>query len=446
MSARPVWVVLLGTAVLMGCDDDGVAPLPTTGFTVEVENVSTVYDFPTSGTFTVAEGQSEPGPLLPGQAFVVELDGAPGHRLSFATMFGQSNDLFYAPGEEGIALYDDQGEPISGDVTDQVLLWDAGTEANQEPGLGEDQAPRQSGPDTGADDPNATVRLAGDEYGNLPATSDVIRVTVTFLGEARFRLRIENVGDGMTLMTSDGGSHPAPVSPGVWVVHGGSAPLFAAGEADRGEGLERIAEDGNPADLAASVAERTGLTSPLSPGVFAVHTEGEILFMAGEPDRGEGLESLAENGDPSVLAASLGGAAGISESGAFTVRVGGSDAGPILPGQSFRFSFEAREGDRLSLATMLGQSNDIFLAFGEDGLALFDADGNAVSGDVTVEVALWDAGTEVNQAPGFGPDQAPRQTAPDTGADEGGVVGVVDDGFTYPPALEIIRVTITPAP
>ena len=38
----------------------------------------------------------------------------------------------------GISVFDNGGDPISGDITDQVFLWDACTEANQEPGLGTD--------------------------------------------------------------------------------------------------------------------------------------------------------------------------------------------------------------------------------------------------------------------------------------------------------------------
>ncbi len=58
---------------------------------------------------------------------------------------------------------------------------------------------------------------------------------------------------------------------------------------------------------------------------------------------------------------------------------------------------------------------------------------------------LWDAGTEVNQYPGAGLDQAPRQSDPDTAPVEGAPIGLVDDGFTYPAVDEVIRVTITPA-
>lgn len=56
---------------------------------------------------------------------------------------------------------------------------------------------------------------------------------------------------------------------------------------------------------------------------------------------------------------------------------------------------------------------------------------------------LWDAGTEVNEEPGVGPNQAPRQPAPNTGPSEHGVVRPVRDGYTYPATAEVIRVTIT---
>lgn len=39
----------------------------------------------------------------------------PGDVLSFATMFGQSNDCFYGPKGGGVALFDQNGRPIMGD-------------------------------------------------------------------------------------------------------------------------------------------------------------------------------------------------------------------------------------------------------------------------------------------------------------------------------------------
>jgi hypothetical protein len=96
---------------------------------------------------------------------------------------------------------------------------------------------------------------------------------------------------------------------------------------------------------------------------------------------------------------------------------------------------------------MFGQSNDLFYAPNESGIALFN-NGKAISGDISSKIILWDAGTEVNEEPGIGPNQAPRQKTPNTGKDENGVVKNikdVKDGFTYPKTASLMKVTITPA-
>jgi hypothetical protein len=169
-----------------------------------------------------------------------------------------------------------------------------------------------------------------------------------------------------------------------------------------------------------------------------------VLFTSGQADRGDGLEALAEDGNPSALAASLSGQSGIESSGSFTTPDGAAMAGPITPGGSFTFNIEAMPGAKLSLATMFAQSNDLFYAPDEEGIALFDMGGSPISGDVTSQLMLWDAGTEVNQEPGVGLDQAPRQSASNTGADENGTVRPVNDGYTYPEVSDVIRVIITP--
>jgi hypothetical protein len=166
------------------------------------------------------------------------------------------------------------------------------------------------------------------------------------------------------------------------------------------------------------------------------------LFSAGQADRGDGLEALAEDGDPSALAAAVASQAGVSASGAFNTPVGETDPGPLPPGGAYEFTIVAVPGDTLSFATMFVQSNDLFYAPDGTGIALFNSDGTPVSGDVTGQVQLWDAGTELNQEPGVGPDQAPRQAGPNTGPDENGVVQIVSDEFTYPVTAATIRVTI----
>lgn len=174
-----------------------------------------------------------------------------------------------------------------------------------------------------------------------------------------------------------------------------------------------------------------------------MHTEGMFLFTEGEPDRGEGLEAVAEDADPTALGASLEQQSEVAEAGIFSVPEGANDAGPIGPDDAFEFTVMAEPGQRLSLATMLGQSNDLFYAPGDEGVALFNGD-TPHQGDVTAEFLLWDAGTEANETPGAGPNQAPRQSAPGAGTVENGVVRPVDDEFDYPATDAVVRVTFTP--
>ena len=438
-----VMAVALAAGGTLACDDNG-EPATTTTFDVVVEHVGQAYDFSASGVFNTPVGAASPAPIGPGEAYEFTLSAAPGTYLSFATMFVHSNDFFYAPAPGGIALFDGSGIAITGDVTSQVMLWDGGTEVNQEPGAGPDQAPRQSGPDAGAADTDATVRLAPDTFGNLPVVSDVIQVTVTSTSATGFRVRIENVSTATTLTTMGGAQLAVPLAPGVWVLHTDDGPLFATGAADAGAGLEALAEDGDPAGLATALAGRTGLTTPLSPGVWAVHTADASLFTSGQADAGLGLESLAEDGDSGTLAAMLAGVTGVQSVGTFTTPDGAATAGVILPGDRYVFSVTAAPGDRLSLATMFVQSNDLFYAPQPAGISLFTSAGMTVSGDVTSQLALWDAGTEANEEPGVGLNQAPRQSGANTGPDENGTVGTVLDEFSYPAVDSVIRVTITP--
>ncbi|RMG30786.1 MAG: hypothetical protein D6732_15745, partial [Methanobacteriota archaeon] len=415
----------------------------TAMFTVRIENVSTAKEYLDSGVFDTPAGANQPGPAGPGDAYEFSFDATRGAKLSFATMFVQSNDFFYAPDIGGIELYDANGNPNSGDVTSQVFLWDAGTEINQEPGLGADQAPRQAGPNTGAPDPDNTVRMAPDDFNNLPAVDQVIRVTLTSISATRFMLRIENISDSTTLSISTGGSVAVPLAPGVFVVHTTDAPLFTPGQPEPGMGLEMLAEDGNAVTLGDALAMETGITQLLAPGVWATHTIADPFFTSGQPDRGVGLEALAEDGDPGALSNAIGSMNGIVKSGVFNTPVGAGAPGPLTPGTAYEFTFEATEGEMLSFATMFVQSNDLFYAPNGQGIELFQ-NGQAISGDVTSQIMLWDAGTEVNEMPGFGFNQAPRQTAPNTGSDENGVVQIVNDGFSYPAVDEVIKVTVTP--
>jgi hypothetical protein len=395
-------------------------------FAVSVDSVSS-FAFTDSGAFNTPVGASGPGPLLPGRAYEWKFYAAPGDNLSFATMLVQSNDWFFAPAEPGIPLYED-GSKMTGDVTEYVALWDAGTEGDEVPGEGANQAPRQSGPDTGPDDPTAYVHQVLSDM--IPPTDELIRVTLRSGGANAFVLRIDNISDGSDFAT--------PLAPGVGVVHTAPAPLFINGQADFGMGLEGLAEDGAAGPLADALGAHTGVNTPLAPVAYTVHTELNPLFTPGGR-ASTGLERLAEDGGPADLVAILPG-----EPGAAAVGRGATGAGPIFPPHgNYSFEITASPGDHLSLATMLVQSNDWFYAL--QNQPLFDASGRPIEGNFTHVVQLYDAGTEVDEPIGFGPNQAPRQAGPNTGPAEGGTVEMVTQ-IPHADAANVLHLTITPLP
>jgi len=206
-----------------------------------------------------------------------------------------------------------------------------------------------------------------------------------------FKLRIENISPNDVLKSKNGESAPAAFSPGVAVIYKGHAKtLWMTGEMASGKPLERLAEDGNPEPLADAARKMNGMAVQI-----------------------------------------------------FNTPVGKDQPGPILPGGAYEITLAANPGERLMFVQMFGQSNDLFYSTDPKGLELFDSNGKAIEGDITSSIQLWDAGTEVNQEPGFGPDQGPRQKAPNTGADEHGKIGKVHDGFTYPETSQVLKVTIT---
>ncbi|MCB0761741.1 MAG: spondin domain-containing protein [Flavobacteriales bacterium] len=380
-------------------------------FTVTVENVMEEKDFLLSGTTGLIE---------PGMTAEYSFYAAPGQYLSWISMFVKSNDVFIGSPMGGVALYDGNGNALSGDITAQFSLWDAGTEVNEEPGTGANQPPNQSGPNTG-DDENGTVMMlsaVGDGF-SYPTISDILSVQLTYNGNSMFTLSAMN--------TSASASIETPFAPGVWVVHdSGLTPLFMSGSAAM-NGLEPLAEDGDNSMLSTWLMDHSGLVSPFAPGAYSVGS-GNGVFADGQQASSE-LEALAEDGDPS----------GFDD--VFNTPVGGNGAGPLFPGSSYSFSFSGSAGDRLSLATMLVKSNDWFL--GLDAVQLFNS-GTALSGDITDLVKLYDAGTEVDEFAGAGMNQPLFQSGANTGTAESGTTQEEDNAGSHVPAVEnIVKVTIT---
>ena len=484
--------LLLSVMLLLVVSGGALADHHETTFTVTIDNISGIGLFENTGVAAVPVDADGAGPALPGGAYEFVIQTHAGDTLTFATMFAESNDLFFAPDESGIALYDMDGNPVSGDVSAQVQLWDAGTERNQPIGVGDQQALRQAAPNTGTPG-GGIVRLASDLNDGLdyPPADEIVAVTITAGDMGEFIVRIDNVSNNAMSPT-----YHTPITPVVWVVESHDmdmmmhdddmddddmaddddmmadddmddddmaddddmmdddnmmmddmmmvrGALFTGGQPDYGYGLEALAEDGDPAPLA-MVLGGGGLATPLAPVVWAVHDDMlgvGVFFTTDEADRGDGLEALAEDGNPGPLAASL----MDMNHGVQAVPDGADGPGPAFPGSAYSFTVTASPGEYLSFATMFVHSNDLFYGPDENGIALFDDMDHPIEGRVTRQIDLWDAGTEVNQEPGVGADQAPRQAGANTGADEMGVVQLVEDsgdGYTYASVPATIRVTI----
>jgi len=389
---------------------------------VKVENVSVPYDYFAAGAQFIPDGKDAAGPAFPGESFTIKFHAGKSHRLSFATMYGASNDLFYAPAGEGIALFDNGGTPTTGNITSMISLWDAGTEVNHAPASGEDGADESVAVQSVRNTDNV---MDGFSYNSVEQN---IEVSLAYDGVSMFTLTIKDLAGSST-----------PLSPVAWVVHTGMQnPIFTEGELDYGHGLEDLAETGNAGPLSTYFEMHSGYVSPIAPGVWVLHKNNRQrppIFTEGMPDYGEGLEMLSEVGDPSGVYNTLLGLG--YETGVYNTPDGAGGPAPIFPGESYSFMIQAKPGDYLSFASMLGKSNDLFFSPGDMGIRLFQ--GRApISGDITSHVMLWDAGTEVNEYPGAGIHQGPG------GVDESENVMMVNDGFTWPTASQVIKVTITP--
>ena len=128
------------------------------------------------GVFDTPVSASAPGPIGPGASYDFAFTAKPGMKLSMAMMFGQSNDWFYALPAHGLSLFDN-GRPIEGDITSKFILFDAGTERDEEIGIGPYQGPRQSGPNTGEDEHGFVHKANTSVFFNK--TAELFRVTIT---------------------------------------------------------------------------------------------------------------------------------------------------------------------------------------------------------------------------------------------------------------------------
>lgn len=105
-------------------------------------------------------------PVPPGNKVMTTFKADLGDKVAYATMFGFSNDWFYA-NEQSIDA------STKGDLTSKTTLFDSGTGVDQYPGAGNHQALFGGMPQS----ENMPISKVGTQY-PVPAVQNVIKVTI----------------------------------------------------------------------------------------------------------------------------------------------------------------------------------------------------------------------------------------------------------------------------
>ena len=428
-----------------GDDDDN--PEGSREFQLRIENIAPWKLLKATSQSTIA-GTMIQGPAGPTQSYEIRFTAGPGHKLMFATTLLESNDWFLAPeSADGIPLYVN-GQQFVGDITSYVRIWDAGSELNQELGVGDATCAKQTVRDYGAPDPDPRVRLVTETAigGSIvPAVSSMVRVTLAAgTTPDSFVLRIVNVSNDTTLQTSIG-TMPIRISPVVWTISRHSNQFFQPNVGAPSNGLATFAETATPDALTSALRFDRGVATALGRGVFLIHREPGPLFHIENADFGIGMEPLAEDGEVAGLLANLSSPDRDANAvGSFETPVDAPGASPALPGQAYEFTFRANLGDKLAIAMSFTASNDWFFGSPPEGIPLFLGDFPRWE-DVTPDVRLYDLGTEGDEELDVGLNVGTQQAAPNSGRADGKafVREVTPDRYATP-INQHVRLTLTP--
>ncbi|MCR9159373.1 MAG: spondin domain-containing protein [bacterium] len=321
-----------------------------------------------SGVFDTPTGGAMAAPIMPGESYEIAFTAQPESRLGLASMMVGSNDVIWATGPAGISLYTGDGSPIDREITGDLNLFDAGTEANQPPAGGLYQPPGMLGADVGPEE-SGVISERNESTRHIVGARRLLDIDAEIV-LTKDMMAVEGVMFTFTNISDDTGGFLTPLSPITWALHDDSVSLITPG--------------GNADDLA-------------------------------------GLEALAEDGDGSTLETTLGALAGIDQNGI-------AGEAPLAPGESVSFMVTPNPGSEiLSFATMVVESNDAVIAVEPQGVPLLaeNEDGDlvyrnpdTVANELRDLMEVWDIGTEANQTPGAGADTASLQDAANTGEDD----------------------------
>lgn len=408
LSAVLATALLCAGFAFTACDDDDDNG-PGTKPTLKFENVVATKNYVQSGTFAAVN---------PGKTTTFTFHAAKGERLMFATMYSYSNDLFFAPENPGIELFDDSGVPHTGVVANAVKLWDNGTRVNVKPGPGiSHPGVAQAGVVTEVD--------GSDTEGNTyPAASSLLQVSLSFDAvQSLFTCTITNL--------SNGTANETPFSGGVYVVSNMldgnlvmDKPFFSVDQKSGAE-LTQLAEAGNVTPLQQLVTSQTGIITTIGGAIVVVYTgDTNPIYQVGQKDAQLGLAALAQRGDPTPLRTSLQKVPQVRR--IYVI----SDS--AAPGESLECTYEAAANEKVAYAMMFSYSNDWFFANGPELNAL-------TKGDVTSQTILLDDGTAVSQYPGAGNAQF---VFGGTLMPEDKPITQVGDTFPVPAVNELVKITI----
>jgi hypothetical protein len=325
------------------------------------------------------------GPEIgPGEAYEFTIEQvAAGNRLSLVTAVGEANDIFLGTGPNGVGLFAPNGEPQAEDDIAPVMdFWDVGSEANQPPSGGDYQIARQAAPNTGPDE-TGVVSPRRESTHAVPFAGKLVTVNVqadVMLGT--FTIEITNISD-----------------------------------------------------------ETGTLVSPFSEAVFVLGDDTTSIFSLGA-DAGDtlGLEGFAEDNDPTLLATTLAALGGAGDTGVTDTNAepGDTMSFTVVPDATNRF---------LHFVAALSWTNDAFISTSAP-IALFDDAGlprttAAIESDFVDLLAVFDAGTELNESPGIsGPSNAANQNVIGTGTAENNPIGYYLDATNdFADLAELVTVT-----
>ena len=209
-------------------------------------------------------------PLRPGQTYSLMFDAPLQAFISIVTMKVHSNDLFLAFSDKGLPLFNRAtGLPlynrIAG-VSCELYLWDAGTEANEKPGLGNHQPlkSKASRPDS-----QNWVRYHDRRFDNTPNVTELVSASIQYVGSINgsYRFIFNLINKGASFAPNPGCEEVEEwFSPGIFVVHSEGHSLFTAGQPDYGDGLKALAEDGDAMPLYKKLEKiRTDISATASP-------------------------------------------------------------------------------------------------------------------------------------------------------------------------------------